>query len=197
MSCKVKGENESICHVSMGIFILRADVWKLPLNKALEGDDRLRKKLMVLALSLTLVVVFGHAALAAGAGNKCVCPNQASSQSQNQIPLAEKLKLSDSQVQQLKEINLNTYQSAKVLKIKLMDAKFELRQLRITGTDKSAIDEKVKQISDLQAQLHKLHQQKWQKVQSILNAEQQTQLKEMKDLGKHGGWCKEGCSQPK
>ena len=181
----------------MGIFILRADVWKLPLNKPLKGDDRLKKKLMVLALSLTLVVVFGHAALATGAGNKCVCPNQDSSQSQNQIPLAEKLKLSDRQVQQLKEINLNTYQSTKVLKIKLMDAKFELRQLRITGTDKSAIDEKVKQISDLQAQIHKLHQQKWQKVQSILNAEQQTQLKEMKDLGKHGGWCKEGCSQPK
>ena len=152
---------------------------------------------MVLALSLTLVVVFGHAALAAGAGDKSVRSDQASSPSQNQIPLAEKLKLSDSQVQQLKEINLNTYQSAKVLKIKLMDAKFELRQLSITGTDKSAIEEKAKQISDLQAQLHKLHKQKWQKVQSILNAEQQTQLKEMKDLGKHGGRCKEGCSQPK
>ena len=173
-------------------------IWKLPLKvMPLKGDDRLKKKLVVLALSLTLVVVFGHAALATGAGNKCVRPNQASSQSQKQIPLAEKLKLSDRQVQQLKEINLSTYQSTKALKIKLMDAKFELRQLRIAGTDKPAIDEKVKQINDLQTQIHKLHQQKWQKVQSILNAEQQVQLKEMKGFGKHGGWSKEGCPQPK
>ncbi|MBP1761370.1 MAG: pilus assembly/Cpx signaling pathway periplasmic inhibitor/zinc-resistance associated protein [Firmicutes bacterium] len=104
----------------------------------------MKKKLVVLALSLTLVVVFSHAALAAGAGNKCVRPNRDSSQNQNQTPLAEKLKLSDRQVQQLKEINLSTYQSTKALKIKLMDAKFELRQLRIAGTDKSAMDEKVK-----------------------------------------------------
>jgi Spy/CpxP family protein refolding chaperone len=172
--------------------------WKLPLKvMPLKGDDRLKKKLVVLALSLTLVVVFGHAALAIGAGNKCVRPNQASSQCQNQIPLAEKLKLSDRQVQQLKEINLSTYQSTKALKIKLMDAKFELRQLRIAGTDKPAIDEKVKQINDLQTQIHKLHQQKWQKMQSILNAEQQAQLKEMKSFGRHGGRYKEGRSWPK
>lgn len=49
------------------------------------------------------------------------------------------------------------------------------------------MDEKVKQINDLQTQIHKLHQQKWQKAQSILNAEQQAQLKEMKSFGKYGG----------
>ncbi|NLV21687.1 MAG: hypothetical protein GXY49_06845 [Syntrophomonadaceae bacterium] len=59
------------------------------------------------------------------------------------------------------------------------------------------MDEKVKQINDLQTQIHKLHQQKWQKAQSILNAEQQPQLKEMKSFGKYGGWYKEGCPQPK
>ena len=152
---------------------------------------------MVLALSLTLVMVFSHAALATGAGNKCVCPNRGSSQNPNQIPLAEKLELSDRQVKQLKEINLSTYQTTKVLKIKLMDAKFELRQLRIAGTDKSAVDAKVKQINDLQTQIQKIHQQKWQKVQSILNAEQQAKLKNMKGFGHHGGCCKEGCPQPK
>jgi len=152
---------------------------------------------MLLALTLTLVMVFSQAALATGAGNKCVCPNRAFSQNPNQVPLAEKLKLSDRQVQQLKEINLSTYQTTKALKIKLMDAKFELRQLRIAGTDKAAIDAKVKQINDLQTQIHKIHQQKWQKVQSLLNAEQQAKLKDMKGFGQHGGWCKEGCPQPK
>lgn len=152
---------------------------------------------MVLALGLTLVVVFSHAALAIGAGNKCVCPNRASSLNPNQVPIAERLKLSDRQVQQLKEINLSTYQTTRALKIKLMDAKFELRQLKVAGTDKSAINAKVKQINDLKTQIHKTHQQKWQKVQSILNTEQQAQLKEMKGFGHHGGWCKEGCPQPK
>jgi len=152
---------------------------------------------MVLALSLTLVVVFSHAALATGAGNKYFCSNQASSKNPNKIPLAEKLKLSDRQVQQLKEINLSTYQTTKALKIKLMDAKFELKQMGIAGTDKAAIDAKVKQISDLQTQIHKIYQQKWQNVQSILNPEQQAQLKDMKGFGQHGGWCKEGCPQPK
>lgn len=157
----------------------------------------MKKKLMLLALTLTLVVVFSHAALATSAGNKCVCPNQGSSQSLNRVPLAEKLNLSDRQVQQLKEINLSTYQTTKVLKVKLMDAKFELRQLRIAGKDKSAIDAKIKLVNDLQAQIHKIQQQKWQKVQSILNAEQQAKLKDMKGFGQHGGWCKEGCPQPK
>ena len=152
---------------------------------------------MLLALTLTLVAVFSHVAFATGAGNKCVCPNRASSQNPNRVPLAEKLNLSDRQVQQLKEINLSTYQTTKALKIKMLDAKFELRQLRIVGTDKSAIEAKIKEISDLQAQIHKAHQQKWQKVKSILTPEQQSKLKDMKGFGQHGGWCKEGCPQPK
>lgn len=157
----------------------------------------MKKKLMLLALTLTLVVVFSHAALATSAGDKCVCSKQGSSQNLNRVPLAEKLKLSDRQVQQLQEINLSTYQTTKALRVKLMDAKFELRQLRIAGTDKPAINAKVKQVNDLQAQIHKIQQQKWQKVQSILTAEQQAKLKDMKGFGRHGGWCKEGCRQPK
>lgn len=157
----------------------------------------MKNKLMLLALTLTLVAGFSHAALATGAGNKCVCPNQASSQNPVRVPLAEKLNLSDRQVQQLKEINLSTYQTTKVLKVKLLDAKFERRQLRIVGTDKSGIDAKTKEINDLQVQIHKLQQQKWQKVQSILTPEQQSKLKDLKGFGKQGGWCKEGCQQPK
>jgi len=156
----------------------------------------LKKRLLVLALALALATVFTHGAIAAGAGNGCSCPNRASSPGYNQVPLAEKLNLSDRQVQQLKEINLNTYQNTRPLKIKLLDAKFELRQLRIDGKDKTAIEAKTKDIKDLRDQLHRLQQQKRQKVQAILTSEQQAKLKTMRAPGHHGGWDKQGYQQP-
>jgi Spy/CpxP family protein refolding chaperone len=135
-----------------------------------------------------MLLVIGQAAYAAGSGNGDR-PNGSSSQ--NWVPLAQQLNLNDRQVQQLKEINLNTYQATKDLKVKLLDAKFELRQLQITGTDKTAINAKVKEINELKTKIHTIRQQKWQKVQSILTAEQQSKLKDMKGFGHHGGHCRE------
>ncbi len=157
----------------------------------------MRNRLTLLTLTLMLVLGISHAALATSAGNNCGCPDRASSKNTKRVPLAEKLNLSDRQVQQVKEINLSTYQTTKVLKVKLLDAKFERRQLMIVGTDKSAIDANNKEIENLQAQLHKAQQQKWQKIQSILTPEQQSKLKDMKGFGQHGGHCKPGCPQPK
>lgn len=150
----------------------------------------MRKKLMVLALTLTLAVAFTNVAAAAGAGNGCACPDRASSQ--NKVPIAEKLNLSDRQVQQLKEINLSTYQATRPIKIKLLDAKFELRQLRIDGKDKAAIDAKSKEIKGLQDELRKIRQEKRQKFQSILTSEQLARLKTLKGSGHQCGWDKEG-----
>lgn len=155
-------------------------------NCALEGVDRLKKKLMLLTLSLTMLLVFSQAAFATGGGN-VDRPNGSSCQSQNRVPLAQQLNLSDRQVQQLKEINLSTYQATKGLKVKLLDAKFELRQLQITGTDKTAINAKAKEVNELKTKIHEIRKQKWQKVQSILTAEQKSKLKDVKGFGHHGG----------
>ncbi|MGE5391761.1 MAG: Spy/CpxP family protein refolding chaperone [Deltaproteobacteria bacterium] len=150
----------------------------------------MKKKLLVVSLALALTVVFAHAAAATGAGGGCECPNRVSGSALNQVPIAEKLNLSDSQVQQLKEINLNTYQAAKPIKIKLSETRFELRQLQIDGKDRSAIEAKSKEIKDLKDQLHKLREQKKQKVQSILTPEQLAKLKMIKGSGHHSGWDK-------
>lgn len=165
-------------------------------KNALKGDDRLKKKLMVLALALTLTAVFAGTTAAAVAGSSCECPDRASSPDLNRMPIAEKLNLSDRQVQQLKEINLSTYQAAKPIKSKLADARFELRQLRIDGKDKAAIQAKTKEIQEYRDQLGKLRQQKHQKIQSILTSEQQDKLKTLKGSGHHGGWSKQGHRPP-
>ncbi len=111
----------------------------------------MKKRLMFLTLTLLMVMGFSHAAFATGAGNNASFSNQAASKNANWVPLAEKLNLSDRQVQQVKEINLSTYQTTKALKVKLLDAKFERRQLMIEGTDKSAINAKNKEISQFKS----------------------------------------------
>lgn len=155
----------------------------------------MKSKLLFLTLTLMLVLGCSQMALAAGTGNDGF-PNRACSKDANWIPLAKKLSLSDRQVQQVKEINLNTYKTTKVLKVKLMDAKFDRRQLMIDGKDKSAVAAKSKEIAALKAQLRTAQQQKWQQIQSILTPEQQSKLKEMKGFGKHGGHCQQGCPKP-
>lgn len=155
----------------------------------------MKSKLMFLTLTLMLVLGCSNLALAAGTGN-CGSPNRVGSIDANWIPLAEKLSLSDSQVQQVRKINLNTYKTTRALKIKLMDAKFDQRQLMIDGKDKSAIALKNKEIADLRGQLQKAKQQRWQQIQSILTPEQQSKMKEMKGFGKHGGHCQQGCPKP-
>ncbi|MGE5389857.1 MAG: Spy/CpxP family protein refolding chaperone [Deltaproteobacteria bacterium] len=152
----------------------------------------MKKKLLVLSLTLMIAVLFTHGAVAAGAGNTG-CSHESSGLNVNNRPLAQKLDLTDRQVEQFKEINLNTYQAARPLKIKLFDARFQLRQLKIDGKDQAGIEVKTREINDLKDQLHKLHQQKRQKIQSILTLEQQAKLKAIKDPGQHGAWNKQDC----
>lgn len=151
----------------------------------------MKKKLVLLALILALVLGISQTANAAGGGMNSGQPHGALTRNPEWVPLVEKLNLSDQQAQQLKELNLNTYQAAKPLKAKLQDARFELRQLGLDKkANKAAVDAKIKEINDLQAQLHKIRQEKWKKVQTILTAEQQSKLKAMKGRGQHGGRCR-------
>lgn len=152
----------------------------------------MNNKRLFLILTLMFVLGCSHAVLAAGTGNSN--SSNRACRDANWTPLAEKLNLSDHQVQQVKEINLNAYKTTKALKVRMLDLKFERRQLMVDGKDKTAIAANKKEIDNLRMQLKNAHQQKWQKIQSILTPEQQSKLNEMKGFGQHGGH-KQSCPQ--
>lgn len=137
-------------------------------------------KIKLALITLALLLVTSQTASAAVGTVKSVPPDR---NSVKYVSLVEKLNLNNQQAEQMKELNLRTYQSTKPLKIKLMDAKFELRQLGLEKTDKATIDVKVKQIESLRAQIHQIHQDKHQKLENILSTEQLSQLKAMKEKG--------------
>lgn len=137
------------------------------------------KKLGFLMLSVTLLLASAQLAAAAG-------PDGTSNQP-DKVQLSEKLNLSDNQVKQLQQLNQSHYKATRDLRIKLMDARFELRQLGLKKSDQSNRDAKIKEIKGLKAQIRKADQESWQKVQSILTPEQLAQLKEMKRTGHHHG----------
>jgi len=133
-------------------------------------------------MTLALLLVTSQTASAAVGTVNSVRPD---ANTAKYVSLVEKLNLSNQQAEQMKELNLRTYQSTKPLKIKLMDAKFELRQLGLEKTDKTVVDAKVKQIENLRAQIHQIYQDKHQKLEKILSPEQLSQLKAMKEKGPH------------
>lgn len=153
----------------------------------------MKRKLMLLVFTLVIALVSNQATLATTGANNGVSPNGTSYK--EWVPLAEKLNLTDTQVKQLKEINRQTHEATKTLKIKLLDAKYELRQMGIEGTNKAAMEAKIKEIKELKAQLDKVKQDRWQKTQSILTPEQQSKLKEMKKSTPYKGHWQNKCKQ--
>lgn len=157
----------------------------------------MKKRPISLILSLSLMLVLSPIALAVDGNNSSGQPNNAAHQSVPWVPLAEQLDLSDQQVQQLKDLNLATYQTTKPLKDKLHQTRFELIQLGLEkNADKAAVNAKIKEMTELKAQLHKIHEQNREKMQTILTPAQQSKLKAMKGFGHGGPHCK-GCNQPK
>lgn len=135
------------------------------------------KKLGFLLLSLTLLLASAQSAAAAGPEGTFNQPEK--------VQLSEKLNLSDAQMKQLQQLNQSHYKATRDLRIKIMDARYELRQLGLEKSDQSTRDAKIKEIKGLQVQIRKADQESWQKVQSILTPEQIAQLKEIKRTGHH------------
>lgn len=137
------------------------------------------KKLGFLMLSVTLLLASAQLAVAAGP--------EGTFHHSEKAQLIEKLNLSATQVKQLQQLNQSHYKATRDLRIKLMDARYELRQLELAKSDQSTRDAKIKEIKGLKAQIRKADLESWQKVQSILTPEQLAQLKEMKHTGHHRG----------
>ena len=114
----------------------------------------------------------------------------------NWVSPVKALNLTDDQINKMREIEKNTYQQTRDLRIKLQDKMYELSQLQMQkNPDKAQIDAKIKEINELRSKLSDIHQQSREKWQSLLTQEQLAQLAKTRGgcgmgpggMGGHGG----------
>ncbi|RDV84076.1 Spy/CpxP family protein refolding chaperone [Ammonifex thiophilus] len=141
---------------------------------------RSKKFLVALVLVLTLafaVPVFAQTAAGKQQGIPANRPN-----------LGQELGLTSEQLAQIRDIQQQMYNQTRDLRIKLMDAMFELRQLRWQeNPDQAAIDAKIKEIENLRDQLRQAAQEYRQKMDSVLTPEQKEKLQSLRGSGEWRG----------
>ncbi len=136
------------------------------------------KKTLVL-LSVTLLLVFGIVQAASAMGWAGM-PHKMDSDMMKFNPV-EKLNLTDQQITKMKELNQKSYEQTRDLRIKLMDSRHELRQLKLQkNPDQAQIDAKIKEINALQEQLRGVMQQNKEQCRSLLTKEQQEQMNQFR-----------------
>lgn len=143
----------------------------------------MKKKLVLLTVTMLLVFSITQVAAAAemgwGGG-----PHKLNSD--KMFNPVEALNLTDQQIAKMREINQKTYEQTRDLRIKLMDSRHELKQLKLQKKpDQAQIDAKVKEINDLRDKLHGIIQQSKEQCQSLLTQEQRDQMNQFR--GNKGG----------
>lgn len=129
------------------------------------------KSLLSAALCTMLVFTLGY-------GQRMQRPGAGASNGM----LVEKLKLSDSQKADFEKINTDFARQRIEQQAKIKLAALDLRTLlNADSPDKSAIEKKINEISDLQAQNRMLRVDHWFSVNKILNPDQQKIWKSMLD----------------
>lgn len=143
-----------------------------------KGGVALKKKL--LPITVALLFVFGIVQVAAatgmgwGGGPRML-------NSEKWVNAVEVLNLTDQQIAKMREINQNTYEQTRDLRIKMMDNMHELKQLQLQkNPDKAQVEAKIKEINDLREKTHGIYQQSRQQCRSILTPEQQAKMKELR-----------------
>ncbi len=136
-------------------------------------------KKSILCLTLTLLLLCGMVQVAAAAGTGCGGGPHRPGSGEWVSPV-EVLNLTDQQLTKMRAVNQNSYEQIRELRIKLMDSRHELVQLRLQKQpDQSAVDAKIKEINDVREKLHTISQQGRQECQSLLTKEQQAKLQEL------------------
>lgn len=142
------------------------------------------KKKIVL-LTVTLLLVFSITQVAAATGMGWDGGPQKINNDKMFNPV-EKLNLTDQQIAKIREINQKNYEQTRDLRIKLMDSRHELKQLRLQkNPDQAQIDARVKEINNLRDNLHGIIQQSREQCQSLLTQEQREQINQFR--GKKDG----------
>ena len=149
-------------------------------NSLLTGKGGVTLKKTLIWLSVTLLLVFGAVQAVSAAGMGWGGGQQMMNCNMKCNPL-EKLNLTEQQMSKMKELSQKSYEQTRDLRIKMMDSKYELRQLKLQGNpDQAQINAKTKEISDLQSQLRGIMQQNMDQCQSLLTKEQQEQVKQLR-----------------
>jgi len=148
-----------------------------------KGGVTVKKKLVLLTVTLLLVFSITQVAAAAGMGWDGGPHKLNSDKMFNPV---EKLNLTDQQIVKMREINQKTYEQTRDLRIKMMDSRHELKQLKLQkNPDQAQIDAKVKEINNQRDKLHGIFQQSKEQCHSLLTQEQLEQVKQFK--GNMGG----------
>lgn len=136
-------------------------------------------KRSVLCLALTLFLLCGMVQVAAAAGTGCgVGPQRLGCG--EWVSLVEVLNLTDQQLTKMRAINQSSYGQIRELRIKLMDSRHQLIQLRLQKQpDQAAVDAKIKEINEMREKIHTVSQQGRQECHSLLTKEQQAKLQEL------------------
>ncbi|KAF1084159.1 zinc resistance protein [Sporotomaculum syntrophicum] len=132
-----------------------------------------------MCLTLTLFLLCGIVQVAAAAGTGCgVGPHLPGSG--EWVSPVEVLDLTDQQLTKMRAVNQSSYEQIRDLRIKLMDSRHELMQLRLQKKpDQAAVEAKIKEINEMREKIHTIFQQGKQECQSILTKEQQAKLQEL------------------
>ena len=144
----------------------------------------MKKKLILLTVTLLLVFSITQVAAAATMGWDGGPHKLNSDKMFNPV---EKLNLTDQQIVKMREINQKTFEQTRDLRIKLMDSRHELKQLKLQkNPDQAQIDAKVKEINNQRDKLHGIIQQSKDQCQSLLTQEQRDQMNQFR-RSKGGG----------
>jgi len=141
-------------------------------------------KKSILHLTVALLLVFGLVQVAAaGMGWEGGPPLLNSEKWVNPV---EALDLTDQQINAILEINQNSFEQTRELRIQLMDSMYELKQVRLQkNPDQAQVNAKIKEINELQEKIHTISQQSRELYQALLSDEQKNKLQELR--------CKRGC----
>ncbi len=135
----------------------------------------MKKKIAVL-IAVTVLLVFGIAQVASAAGMGWGGgPRMLNSD--NMVGPVDALNLTDQQIAEMQQLNQDTYNQTRDLRIKLMDNRQELRQLQLQqNPDKAKIDAKIKELNDLGDKMLSITEQNREQCQSLLTQEQLDQM---------------------
>lgn len=140
----------------------------------------------IVFLTVTLLLVFGIVQVAAAAGMGWGGEGPRMLNSDKWVSPVEELNLTDEQINKMREINQNTYEKTRDLRIKLMDSMHEFKQLQLQkNPDKTKVEAKIKEINDMRDQIRGIVQQGREQCRSLLTQEQRDQVNQFR--GKKGG----------
>ncbi|MGO0122103.1 Spy/CpxP family protein refolding chaperone [Desulfothermobacter acidiphilus] len=137
-----------------------------------------RNRKVLLVLSLALILAVAVPILAQAATGKA----RSQGTTERRFNLVQALGLTPEQLSQIRDLQQQNYNQTRDLRIKLMDANFELRQLRWqVNPDQAAIKAKLAEIKQIRDQLRQADRELRDKMEALLTPEQRQKLQSWRE----------------